>query len=40
MMPIDKLKKTPTQKRISKLPILIKKDINDFLNNMGKEYPF
>lgn len=36
MIPIDNLNKTPTQNRISKLPISLKKGITDFLNNIGK----
>jgi hypothetical protein len=40
MMPIDNLEKTPTQKRVSKLPISVKKGVKDFLNNMGKNNNF
>ncbi len=40
LTPKTDLEKLPTQKRISKLPIPIRKGITDFLNNMGEEYPF
>ncbi|WP_299060460.1 hypothetical protein [uncultured Polaribacter sp.] len=40
LTPKTDLEKLPTQKRISKLPIPIKKGITDFLNNMGEEYSF
>jgi hypothetical protein len=36
MIPIDKLEKMPTQKKISKLPISIKQGVTDFLTNIGK----
>ena len=40
MMPIDNLEKSPTQKRVSKLPISVKKGVTDFLNNIGKDHHF
>ena len=40
MMPIDNLEKTPTQRRVSKLPISIQKGVKDFLNNMSKNNNF
>lgn len=40
MMPIDNLKKMPTQKRISKLPVPIRKGITELLNNIGKNLDF
>jgi hypothetical protein len=40
MIPIDNLEKTPTQNRISKLPISLQKGITDILNNIGKKLDF
>ena len=40
MIPIDNLEKTPTQRRVSKLPISIQKGVKDFLNNIGKNNNF
>ena len=40
LTPKTDLEKLPEQKRISKLPIPIRKGITDFLNNMGEKYPF
>jgi hypothetical protein len=40
MIPIANLEKTPTQRRVSKLPISVKKGVKDFLNNMGKNNNF
>lgn len=36
MIPLDNLEKTPTQKRISSLPISLQKGVADFLNNLGR----
>jgi len=40
LTPLENMEKLPTQKRVSKLPISIRKVVTDFLNNRGEDHHF